>query len=267
MARLARSELRELLLDNGTELLLQDGISCGFDRLTFARVFERVQDQTGRRVTRASVYDRLWANQEEFQWEVLARLIEHAGSVDQRTRRRVQRILAQADRTTVAGRLAAVRSLCQLAVQQTVIEASRRQEYRLLMAAVGCIASSEHVSEPAHVRRVREALRTYLERETELYLELYNQIGAHLGLRTRAPLELRQFTLAIGALSDGIAMRLNYFPEYAEKISVPPAPGYDTPDTWSLAGLGVDAIVHSMLELDPDWSPPHDASSAGDRST
>jgi hypothetical protein len=266
MERLARSDLRELLLDNGVALLLHDGITCGFDQLTFARVFQRVEDETGRRVTRASVYDRLWGNQEEFQWEVLARLIEQAGSFDQRTRRRIQRILDEADRTTLDGRRTAVRSLCQLAVQQSVIEASRRQEYRLVMAAVGYIASTEQAGpaepagdgepEPPHVRRVREALRTYLERETDLYLEVYNQIGAELGLRTRAPLELRQFALAIGALSDGIAMRLTYFPEYAAEVSVPPGPGDDGSGTWSLAGIGVDALVQSMLELDPDWSPP-----------
>jgi hypothetical protein len=68
--------------------------------------------------------------------------------------------------------------------------------------------------------------------------------------------ELRQFALAIGALSDGIAMRLTYFPEYAAEVSVPAGPGDDGSGTWSLAGIGVDALVQSMLELDPDWSPP-----------
>ena len=104
--RITRADLRELLLRAGIELLLEEGMRCGLDHVTFPKVFERVEQETGRRVTRASVYDRLWSNQEEFQWEVLAELIKGAGSVDLRTQRRVRRILKSADRATEAGRLA-----------------------------------------------------------------------------------------------------------------------------------------------------------------
>src|SRR5262245_15645209 len=121
--RITRYELRELLLAAGTEVLLEEGMRCGLDHVTFPKVFERVQTQTGRRVTRASVYDRLWTSQEEFQWEVLARVIEDASSIDQRTRRRINRILANADYETEAGRMSGLRDLCQLAVEQHVIEA------------------------------------------------------------------------------------------------------------------------------------------------
>ncbi|MBI2704531.1 MAG: hypothetical protein HYX32_04475 [Actinobacteria bacterium] len=252
--RITRQELRELLIAAGTEVLLEEGMRCGLDHVTFPRVFDRVQEKTGRRVTRASVYDRLWTSQEEFQWEVLAHVIEDAGSIDQRTRRRVNRILAEADYASEAGRRAGLRDLCQLAVEQHVIEASRRQHYRIAMAAVGAIASSEgNGPEPPHVKQVRESLTKYLERETDLYLELYGHIGFTLGFQMREPLELRHLVLAVGALGEGIALRLNFFPEYAQKIKVPAADG-GADAVWSIAGVGVEAIAETMLELDPDWS-------------
>lgn len=257
--RMTRAELRTLLVDTGAELLIEDGMRCGLDQLTLPRVFARIEAGSGRRVTGASVYDRLWHSQEEYQWDVLAHVIGQASAIEERTHRRVRRILASSDITTEEGRLEGLRRLCQLAVEQHVIEAARRQHFRIVMAAVGGIASSERdaVDEPAHVTRVRESLNDYLARETDAYLELYHRIGAHLGLRMRHPLELRHLVLAVGAVGDGIAMRLNFFPEYAARIEVP---GEDRSagGVWSIAGLSVEAIALAMLELDPDWSPPTD---------
>lgn len=255
--RINRDQLRELLVTTGVSVLLDEGMGCGLDHLTFPKVFDRIERESGRRITRASVYDRLWDNQEEFQWDVLARLITNADTIDPRTRRRVRRILADADITSDAGRLAGLHELCQLAVKQHVIESSRRQDYRIIMAAVGAVASSEQAGNaPDGAARVREALQAHIEQETDAYVELYGEIGLHLGFRLRDPLELRQFVLAIHALGEGIAMRLNFFPEYETPIALPPVGPDGATVKSSLAGMGVEAIALAMLELDPDWVPP-----------
>jgi hypothetical protein len=255
--RIKREELRDLLLSEGVSLLLDDGVQVGLGSVTFPRVFERVESSTGRRITAASVYERLWASQGDFQWEVLAVLVEGASTLDDRTRRRVSRILAAADRSTESGRLDCLSELCQVVVQQHVIEGSSRHHYRIVLAAVAAVSAPES-DDPASkgVERVREALRDYVERETELLLDLYNEIGGALGLRTREPIELRQFALAVGALGEGVALRLKYFPEYAEPIAVPASLGRGEGEMWSLVGFGVEALVNAMIEVDPDWAGP-----------
>ncbi|MGZ4694188.1 MAG: hypothetical protein ACXWBN_16860 [Acidimicrobiales bacterium] len=259
--RIKREELRDLLLREGVALLLEEGVQVGLGSVTFPRVFERVEASTGRRVTAASVYERLWASQSDFQWEVLAVLVEDASTLDDRTRNRVRRILSTADRSSEAGRLGCLRELCQVVVQQHVLEGSRRHHYRIVLAAVAAVSASEvdrgrPEGAPEGVDRVRQALRDYVERETEQLLDLYMEIGGSLGLRTRAPLELRQFALAVGALGEGIALRLKYFPEYAQPIAVPSSPDRDEDEMWSLAGFGVEALVNAMIEVDPDWPGP-----------
>jgi len=255
--RMKRTELRELLITTGMALLSSEGVRCGFDGITFAKVFERVEEQTGRRVTAASVYDRIWNSQEDFQWSVLARLIDESSTIDGRTRQRVERILVEADVTTPEGRWEGLHRLCLFAVEQHVVEASRRQSYKILVAAAGAIASTPPDDELAPgAASVRAALQSCLERETDLYVDLYGMIGAQLGFRLREPLTLRQFVLAIAAFGDGMALRLTFFPEYGATIQRPSEQPGGPSTASSLASLGVESIAVQMLELDPAWTAP-----------
>ena len=256
--RINREQLREMLLAAGVQVLLEEGMGCGLDHLTFPKVFDRIQAESGRRITRASVYDRLWDNQEAFQWDVLVRLIDNTDTIE-KSRRRILKIAMKADLSSEAGRLRGLHDICLFAVKQHVNESSRRQDQRIIMAAIGAVASSESTGNaPEGAARVRDALQRHIEQETDAYIELYGEIGLRLGFRLRDPLELRQFVLAIHAFGDAIAMRLNFFPEYDEPIQVPIGdPGGDT-YKGSLAGFGVETIALGMLELDPDWIHPDD---------
>jgi hypothetical protein len=264
--RLKRDELRSLLLDEGVALLLEEGMDLGLGHITFPRIFERVEAATGRRVTAASVYERVWSSQTEFQWDVLSVLIEQADPMDERIWRRVRRILSRADRSSPEARLACLRTLCQVIVERHVIEKSARPHYGVVLAAVAAVTSEGAAGvELEGLQRVRRALADYLEREAAAFDDLYHAIGGALGLRTIAPLDLRQFVLAVGALGEGVALRLNYFPEYARTIK---APGYGfdaAPEMWSLAGFGVGAIVDAMIEIDPDWTLSAEIRNPGDR--
>lgn len=252
-----RDELRQLLLDTGVEVLLEEGLSFGFDHLTFPRVFERVERLTGRRLTRAAVYDRLWPNQAAWQWDVLVRVIDESAVVDDRTRVRIDQILDSADVSTEAGRLRGLHNLCEVAAQQHVIDASHRQHQRIAIAAIGAFASAfdnDPVTDGEEA--AREALRRRVERETADYVDIYNQIGSRLGFRMRDPLELRHLVMTVTALGEGLAARLNFAPDYATPIAVPTQQAIQNASYSSLAALGVEAIALSMLELDPDWVAP-----------
>ncbi len=53
-----------------------------------------------------------------------------------------------------------------------------------------------------------------------------------------------------------MALRLKYFPEYAQPIAVPASLGRGDGEMWSLVGFGVEALVTAMIEVDPDWPGP-----------
>ena len=59
------------MLETGREILQEEGIQTGSTNLTFKRVFDRVERDTGRRLSNASVIKRIWANQADYQADVL----------------------------------------------------------------------------------------------------------------------------------------------------------------------------------------------------
>src|SRR5271155_6044189 len=69
--RLARAELRSMLLEAALEILREEGLQTGSTNITFKRVCDRVQVRTGIQVTNGSVIKRIWENQAEFQADVL----------------------------------------------------------------------------------------------------------------------------------------------------------------------------------------------------
>ena len=76
--RLKREELRERLLAAGVELLREQGPRGGVEHVTLGAVFERVEARTGQRVTKGSVYERIWDSQRHYQLDVLAETLRTA---------------------------------------------------------------------------------------------------------------------------------------------------------------------------------------------
>src|SRR5580658_3457851 len=110
--RRSRDELRDLLVSAGVELLVEEGLGTGAGHLTFKRVFEWLEQNTGVRVTNASVIGRIWTNQSEYQTEVLVAIASNDGSeVLESAFRTLQPSLARFDRRTIEGRYGALREL------------------------------------------------------------------------------------------------------------------------------------------------------------
>ena len=80
--RRSRDELRELLLSAGMAVLEEDGLRTGAD-LTFKRVLARVEADTGIRVTNASIIRRVWADQAEFQSDLMAEVVADVNEAGQ----------------------------------------------------------------------------------------------------------------------------------------------------------------------------------------
>ncbi|MBV8462367.1 MAG: hypothetical protein JO368_03680, partial [Acidimicrobiales bacterium] len=103
--RRSREELRELLVNAGVELLIDEGLGSGAGHLTFKRVFEWLEQNAGVRVTNASVIGRIWDNQSDYQTDVLVAIASTDGTemVDAAFRA-LRPALAGFDRRTIEGR-------------------------------------------------------------------------------------------------------------------------------------------------------------------
>jgi hypothetical protein len=73
-------------------------------------------------------------------------------------------------------------------------------------------------------------------------------------MRIRAPLTFRQLSVAVGALAEGCALRQRV-DHHMEGILRPTGPDGEDQE-WTLFAIGLEGLLQTFLELDPDWTPP-----------
>ena len=251
--RHSREEIRELMMEAGRSIMVERGLGVGADALTFKRVFERIESTSGVRLTNASVIRRVWENQAEFQDDVLmaVALAGDAGGEMGDTAAALGPLLDSVDLSSPAGRLRGLSEVCRVGGDASlrVLAGSRSWS---LWVGVWVLA----VTGPASERgmRIRQALVDGYEATTDQWIDLYGALADHFGLRPRAPLTLRQLTVSVGALIEGCALRAGADRDTAA-ILRPTGPGGELQE-WSLFAVGLEALAHQYLELDPDWVGP-----------
>lgn len=252
--RRSRDELRDLLISTGVELLVEDGLGTGAGHLTFKRVFEWLEQNTGVRVTNASVIGRIWTNQSEYQTEVLVAIASNDGSeVLESAFRALQPSLARFDRSTIEGRYGALRELARAggARHIALLGDSKRWQrwvgvWALVMAGTGPDTKADGP--------VADALRTGYESVTQRFELAYARMLSSFGFRLRHPLTLRQLTVATGALAEGCVLRYGVDEASTRSIIRPTGPNGEDQE-WTLFSVGIEALLNAFVEIDPDWDP------------
>jgi hypothetical protein len=82
--RRSRAELKELMIEGGTEVLRELGVETQLSSVSYAKVFEHLQRTRGVRVTYGSVHERIWNSLQEYQLSVIERagVWDHAAITD-----------------------------------------------------------------------------------------------------------------------------------------------------------------------------------------
>lgn len=75
MTRRSSEELRALMLDAGCELVRRRGLAFDPPSLTYANVFEHLEQTRGIKLHRSQVHGRIWENQEAYRLEVVVSTI------------------------------------------------------------------------------------------------------------------------------------------------------------------------------------------------
>ncbi len=241
------------MLESGLAILEEQGLGVGAEELTFKKVLDRVESVSGVRLTNASVIRRVWENQAEFQDDVLTAvaLAGDAGGEMGDTAGALVPLFEAIDLSTPAGRLRGLGEMCRVggATSLRTLVGSRNWS---LWVGVWVLAVTGPQSERG--RRIRQALIDGYESTTDQWAELYGSMVAYLGLRVRAPFTLRQFTVSVGALVEGCALRDGARRDTAA-ILRPTGPDGGMQE-WTLFGVGLEALALQYLEPDPDWTGP-----------
>jgi hypothetical protein len=239
----SRDQLRALLLEAGRSLLVEEGLGAAASSLTFKTVFERVQRDTGIRLTNASVIRRVWENQADYQADVLAAIAGDEGGQEFEETVGALRAVLDVDLADPESRARAMRQVCRIGGGESVRSLRESKNWAL--------GTAEDL--PEGQKRIQVALLDGYEAVTELWEEAYGLLAGLLGLRLREPLTLRQFTIACGALAEGCSLRQRV-DDRLEGILLPTGP-HGEDEEWALFAIGLEALLRQFFEPDPGWIP------------
>ena len=233
----SRDELRGLLVETGRSILRDEGLGAGAESLTFKRVFDRVERDTGVRLTNASIIRRVWENQADFQADVLVAIA--ADDSDAEIRRMLDSVggvLDQRVKATGDASLAALRESA---------------DWPSWMGVWGLAAGGTPLE---YRRRIRSALIDGYEDFTVKYVRVYADMAAVLGFRPREGLTFRQFAIAAESLGEGCELRNRINPAEMQAI-LRPTGADGGGEEWALFAIGLEALAVQFFEIDPDWVP------------
>jgi hypothetical protein len=233
-------------------MLREEGLGTGAEALTFKRVFERVEGDTGIRLTNASVIRRVWENQAEFQVDVLITIAmgDYAEDVDVAVDY-VRPIVARVDRSSPESRAAAVRELCRVGGSANA-QAVRQSNNLPSWIGVWALAASGEALD--YRQRIEDALIAGYEGFTRRIETVYAAMTSYLGLRLREQFTLHQFVIAADSLSQGYGLRDRIDNSFVERILRPTGPGGEDQE-WTLFAVAFEGLIEKFFEIDPDWVP------------
>jgi len=251
--QLSQDELRALLVDAGRDILREEGLSAGAELLTFKRVRERVEADTGIHIGNGSIIGRVWETLFDYQTAVMATIASDDSTAEiEQTLDGLVPILLRADPSSMESRWSTVREVCRVGAAANMEALSRSTDWSLW---IGVWAVTSVGSAPLRRRRIEAALEHSYLAVTERMEKIYRGTMHIVGFRTRSGLTIRQFTIAVAALTEGCVLRNRVDAKQMNGIDRPTGPSGEQQE-WTLFGIALEALVEKFLEPDPDWEPP-----------
>ena len=242
-----------MFIETGRAILREEGLGAGGEALTFKRVCERVEADTGIRVTNASLIGRVWKNQFDYQTDVLATIAadDSASEIEQTVQGLVP-ILLNMDPSSEESRRWTMREVCRVSASANTNALSRSTDWLLW---IGIWAVTAVGAAPERRRRIESALEQAYRAVTEHMEGIYQAGMDFVGYRVRPGLTVRQFTIAVAALAEGCVLRDRVDAAHMNGIMRPTGPNGEEQE-WTLFGLALEALAHEFFELDPKWVQP-----------
>ena len=252
-AQLSQDELRSLLMDAGREIIREEGLSAGAELLTFKRVRDRVEESTGIHIGNGSIIGRIWDSLFDFQTAVLAEIASDSSTVEiEQTLDGLAPTLLTADPSSVDSRWSTVREVCRLGAAANMEALSQSTDWSLW---IGVWAATPVGSAPVRQRRIEAALEHSYLAVTERMERIYQATLRIVGFQVRPGVTVRQFTIAVSALTEGCVLRNRVDAEEMNGIMRSTGPAGEGQE-WTLFGIALEALTEKFFEPDPTWQPP-----------
>ena len=244
-----REELRDLLAAAGLDILIEEGLSRGTERLTFKRVFDRVATEHGVRVTNASVIGRIWDSMDDYQTDVLAAALNDDDQQEvEKTLAAATTVLENADLSSRAGRKTAAIEVCRLAGGANAATLAASRSGSLYIGVRGLAVSRLPLAGDAPISK---AVLAAYESIVHRYEDLIGSAFAVLGLRVKPGFTLRQLSIAAISLAEGCTLWDRIDTSSTRGILRPTGPDGETQE-WMLYAVGLEALLWQFAE----WNDP-----------
>jgi hypothetical protein len=243
--RRSKTETRALIIETGVRLLLANGLQGGCDHVGMADVLAEVERTSGARITNASVYGRIWANQSEFHRDLLHAAAEYyPNGEEQATLDCARSILAAADLSTPTSRADTLRTICRDAGAAHVAALAASRAWQTWLAIWAITVSTPTLSDdlergPAIAKRHEHAVKDFAA--------VLAEILPILRYRVKEGIDLHQTSTAIYALSEGLALHDRFAPESVLTVALPTA-DVGEQERWTLFSVGVHALLAHFVE-------------------
>jgi len=246
--RQSRGDLRALLLSAGQSILLEEGLGTVADALNFKRAFDRIESETGIKLSNASVIGRVWANLDDYQTDVLVELASDTSRSNvSEVAELVAAVLSDWDLSTATARSQALSEVCRV-VGEALSDALRHSASWSVWINVWTMATSSDL--PDRHQRVLSALMQSYDAINQEGEKAFGSLMTVFGYRIKEPLTVLQFLNAVGALSEGCSLRDRVDTKMLGIVRPTGACGED--QTWTIFGIGLHALVLEFFELDPN---------------
>lgn len=242
-----RNELKDLLIQVGLELLHEEGLAHGTERVTFKRVFDRAAAERGVQLSNASVIGRIWLDMADYQADVLAAALTNDDRDGmEETLQAAARVLTGSDLTTVTGRRRAtvevIRVACEAHVDVLTRDPAADLKLGLRGLSVSRLPREEGTPTAVSIRRTYEEFAARWDYVLE-------RAFAVIGIRLRPGLTIRQLSMLAISLTEGFATWDRIDPTMTRHILRPTGP-YGEKEEWTLFSVGLESLVWQFAELD-----------------
>lgn len=254
-SRRSRDQTKKLVLDAAVDLVRIEGLGAEPTTVSYQKVFDHLEKTTGVRVTRASVHERIWASQEDFQFEVLLQLSE-PDSVMAPT---YDAALEIYNRTEGLAPMERARQIARVAASLNLNLAENDSLFYSWIGITMSVAKDRRVS-PERTAQLRNAVAATYARFEGSGQDTLRALCGLVGIRPRLdlfadPEDGFLMVARLGnALSEGSSVRTRFDASQLPDVELRTGPRGEF-QTWSTFAAGYWALIESLFEIDPAAHP------------
>jgi hypothetical protein len=236
MPRTSRDETRRALLDTGVRLLMERGLEGGCANVGMADVLADIHEASGRRITNASIYGRIWATQADFHRDLLLEAAaKFPAHEEQASRHAAAEVLDEfqgpADEV--------LRMICRQIGVVHFDELAQSRAWQTWLAIWALTVSTPTLEDdlergPTIARRHEHAV--------DAFARVFDEILVAIGATMRPGLNVEQLAMAIYALSEGLVLHQRFSRDDLMTVDV-------DGEHWTLFGVALEGIVQRFVSV------------------